>query len=198
MCVFVFEWFVPNDEKTLLLSILPTKKKARGIQSIKRTRAKTTVVMREEDQDQGLRIPIILKEWRHWTTTTNHARGEHRRRRRRTKHHQFKGHLCHPYLDNGREEKRLTCRHEIPGRPRVGTAEQLFSARESRRPRGHRTTGKLFVWVRRARETIFSNSGQEAKRQATSFFYYSLCHFCICRAQTTIFEKTLFLVFFHP
>ena len=158
--------------------------------------------MRKEDQDQGLRIPIQLKEWRHWTTTTNHARGEHRRRRRRrrrTKHHQFKGHLCHPYLDNGREEKRLTCRHEIPGRPRVGTAEQLFSARESRRPRGHRTTGKLFVWVRRARETIFSNSGQEAKRQATSFFYSSLCHFCICRGtQTTIFEKTLFLVFFHP
>ena len=57
----------------------------------------------------------------------------------------LRGHLCHPYLDNGREEKRRTRRHEIPGRPRVGTAEQLFSARESRRPRGHRTTGKLFV-----------------------------------------------------
>ena len=75
--------------------------------------------------------------------------GEHRRRRtrRRTKRRtNLRGHLCHPYLDNGREEKRRTlCRHEIPGRPRVGTAEQLFSARESRRPRGHRTTGKLFV-----------------------------------------------------
>ena len=67
--------------------------------------------------------------------------GEHRRRTKH--HHQF--YLCHPYLDNGREEKRRTRRHEIPGRPRVGTAEQLFSARESRRPRGHRTTGKLFV-----------------------------------------------------
>mmetsp|Transcript_6819 Transcript_6819/g.20406 ORF Transcript_6819/g.20406 Transcript_6819/m.20406 type:complete len:98 (-) Transcript_6819:728-1021(-) len=79
------------------------------------------------------------------TTITTITKKKKKKKKNKTPD-QFKGHLCHPYLDNGREEKRRkTCRHEIPGRPRVGTAEQLFSARESRRPRGHRTTGKLFV-----------------------------------------------------